>query len=558
MNIFTSLFGIFRQRGLVNTIQDNKPLTGFITSAILISVLGSGLYGLAMGAGLGMETAIKDGIKMILIVTLGLLFSIPVFWIAFRLLGREEKISQVAAIPLTLGATVSLLLAITSPVVFMLSVLAGFNPDAVYIHIIIIDLALLVGLYLAGTLVYHGFSDWKRLIIPNVVGFLMMGVIVIVLMNFLSPFLAITPTFSVGTDRLKDGLGIGVAQKADQVLGAVADADRISYRFQTTNDNGDLTQDYTVARIGNNYLINIHLHAIPGETFYKDQRIWILDGKIYTDFEGGRVNQMDRSEIGSFLDPALPPGVFTLPSEFSTSSWRAYEGGTSYSITGTSAQQSQAVLILDAASRKLISFTIGSSQKGVHAGTSVQEFETASLSQADLEISLSQAIVLGSGDSSNSSMKEFVQNDTFFILRYPNTWQAKSWTPSLRQIQVTTNCGINIVCPNLTAVVFDLAENKNARQYAEDLSDSLKLLPQYNDIAIQNVSVGDQMVTTVMYIKAESVIGQQVSQQHIVYIFVGKSYRYHLDFSAPEENFETYRQLFNEMAEQFIYYKELP
>ncbi len=255
INILAALFGIFRQRGLVTTIKEGRSLAGFTLAGIVFSIIGGVLYGFAMGVGLGIDTAVKDAIKVGVIVTLGLLLSIPIFWVAYRLLGREERPAQVAAVPLTLVTTVAIILAITAPIVFMLSILAGFSPEAVYIHIVIVDLALLVGLYLAGTLVYHSFSDHKRLVIPNVVGFLMMAVIMVVLMSFLGPFLALRPTFSVGTDRLKDGLGIGVAEKVNQALAAATSADRVTYRFQTTNDNGDLVRDYTVTRVGNDCLI---------------------------------------------------------------------------------------------------------------------------------------------------------------------------------------------------------------------------------------------------------------------------------------------------------------
>ncbi len=234
MNIFSALFGIFRQRGLVSLIREKRSLIGFTISAIVISVIGGVLYGFAMGIGLGFETAVKDAIKVGLIVFMILLFSIPIFWLAFRLLGREESFGQVAAIPLTLVSSVSIILAITSPIVFLLSVLTGFSPEAVYIHIVIVDVAILVGLYLTGTLIYQAYTNPKRLIIPNVVGFLMMGVVMVVLLNFLSPFLGLRPTFSVGTDRLKDGLGIGVAQKVSNALTAAASAEQVTYRIQMT------------------------------------------------------------------------------------------------------------------------------------------------------------------------------------------------------------------------------------------------------------------------------------------------------------------------------------
>jgi len=558
MNIFSSLFGIFRQRGLVATIKEGKSLAGFSISAILVSILGGALYGLAMGAGLGMETALKDMVKMGLIMVLGLLISIPIFWIAYRLLGREEKFSQVAAIPLTLGATVSILLAVTSPVVFMLSVLTGFSPDAIYIHIVIVDLALIVGLYLAGTMIYHGLSDHKRLVTPNVIGFLMIGVIIVVLMSFLSPFLSIQPTFSVGTDRLKDGLGIGVAEKASQALTAAISADRVSYRFQNRNENGDLIQNYLITRVGNNYLINVHLHAIPGEVFHNDRQIWVLDELFYTDFDDGRVNQTGREEISSILDPALPPHVFTLPTDFNNASWRAYQSGSSYSVTGISPQMTQISLILEASTGRLFDFKMGSSDKSLHAETQITEIITATLDRDSLETSLSVAILLGSVDRSDASMKDFVQDDTFFVLRYPSTWYAKAWSPSLQQIEFTINCQDSDGCPNLIASVFDLSENKSPQQYAQDLEISLNLQPQYREIMFNTIVIGGQAVGIVDYLDDEIVKGKLVTKKHIVYIFVGQTYRYHLDFSAPEVDFETYRDLFKVMADQFSYFKELP
>ncbi len=337
MNILSQLFGIFRQRGLVTALKEGRRLTGFALAAVVLAIVGGGLYGFAMGIGLGIDTAIKDAIKVALIAALTLLLSIPIFWVAYRLLGREERPGQISAVPLTLVATVALILALTAPVVFMLSVMAGFSPEAVYIHIVIVDLALLVGLYLAGTLIYHTFEEPRGLIIPNVVSFLMMAVILVVSMSFLSPFLAIRPSFSVGTDRLRDGLGIGVAEKASQSLAAAAQADRVTYTFQTTNENGDLVRDYAVTRVGDDYLIAVALHAVQGESFQNDRRIWVLDGQYYTDLKGGRVTETTAEALSSSaaVAPALPPAPFTLPGEFGAANWRAYERADRYTATGT-------------------------------------------------------------------------------------------------------------------------------------------------------------------------------------------------------------------------------
>jgi hypothetical protein len=487
-----------------------------------------------------------------LIVVLGLLFSIPIFWIAYRLLGREEKLAQVAAIPLTFGATVSILLAITSPVVFMLSVLAGFSPDAIYIHIVIIDLAV-VGLYLAGTMVYHGFSDRKRLVAPNVLGFLMMGVIIVVLMSFLSPFLSIQPTFSVGTDRLKDGLGIGVAQKADQTLAAVIAADHISYKFQTTNENGDLIQDYTVTRVGDDYLIDINLHTVPGEDSHSSKRIWIVDGQFYTDFDDGHVKQVEQEEIATYLDPALPPNVFTLSSDFNTANWRAYESRSQYTITGTNQNLVQVSLALDASSMRLADFRLGSSNKSPSSSIRITEIKIATLDREGLEASLNQAIVLGSVDKTDASMKSFSQEDTFFVLQVPTTWRLGIWSSNIRQVKFTSSCQDSVDCPNLLLSVLELSEDKRAQQYASDLGNSLDLQPQYTEIRSSTTSIDGQTVGVVEYVNSQSVKGELIAKKHIVYIFVGQNYRYHLDFSAHETVFNEYRELFKVIAEKFTF-----
>lgn len=558
MNILAELFGIFRQRGLVTTLKEGRRLTGFALAAVVLSLVGGGLYGLAMGIGLGLDTAVKDAIKVALIVTLALMLSIPIFWVAYRLLGREERPGQVAAVPLTLVATVALILVLTAPVVFMLSVLAGFSPEAVYIHIVIVDLAILVGLYLAGTLVYHSFPEHKGLIIPNVVGFLMMAVILIVLMSFLGPFLTPRATFSVGTDRLKDGLGIGVAEKVNQALAAASQADRVTYRFQTTNDNGDLVRNYAVTRVGNDSLIQIHLHAVPGETFQNERRIWVLDGRYYTDFDGGRVAEMAAGELSSFLEPALPPAAFTLPSEFAAAKWRAFERRNQYTTTGTTPSQVQATLVLEPVTGRLSDLTVGRAGQGVHAEVRVHGLAVADLDRAGLEAMLNQAIVVGDVDRSNAAMKDYVQDEAFFVVRYPRTWRPGSWNPAQRRVAFTSSCGVRVGCPELVVNVYDLAEGMGPQQYAEELGASLGKQAEYREIEVRTTTLGDETVGVVEYLFDKPVKGEIETAHHVEYIFEGQISRYHLDFSAPEAQFEDSHNLFEEMAELFTYLQGMP
>lgn len=558
MNIFSALFGIFRQRGLVTVIKEDQSLVGFTISAIIVSIIGGLLYGFAMGIGLGIGIAVKDAIKVAMIIVLVLLLSIPVFWLSFRLMGREERFGQVAAIPLTLVSSVSIILAITSPVVFLLSVLTGFSPEAIYIHIIIIDVAILVGLYLTGTLIYHGFSDQKRLIIPNIVGFLMMGVILVVLLSFLGPFLALRPTFSVGTDRLKDGLGIGVAKKVNQSLLAASAADQISYRFQSTNENGDLIRDYTVTRVGNDIFVKVHQHAVPNEPYQYEKRIWVLDNQYYNDFDRGRVSQVDPESLASYLEPSLAPVVFTLPAEFSSASWRAYEIGGKFNATGTSPNTTRVTIVLDADSGRLSDMSLGSAEKGLQAETRVSEIEPAELDRATMEASLNQAIVIGNVDSSDASMNDYVQEEAFFVVRYPRTWRPGSWSSAQHKVGFTTTCGHAEGCPDLTVSTYDLEEGKGPRQYAEDLGKSLDLQPEYRVKNISTTNFNGDEVGVVEYFVDRTVKGELETTHHIEYIFVGQHSRYHMNFSAPENQFETNRDLFQEMAKLFTYLKSSP
>ena len=50
-----------------------------------------------------------------------------------------------------------------------------------------------------------------------------------------------------------------------------------------------------------------------------------------------------------------------------------------------------------------------------------------------------------------------------------------------------------------------------------------------------------------------AVKGELETKRHVEYIYPGQLSRYHLDFSAPEAQFETHRELFEEMAGQFTY-----
>ncbi len=106
--------------------------------------------------------------------------------------------------------------------------------------------------------------------------------------------------------------------------------------------------------------------------------------------------------------------------------------------------------------------------------------------------------------------------------------------------------------------VYDLAEGKGTKQYAEELARSLSLQPEYREIGASTTTFGDQTIGVVEYLVDRTVKGELETAHHIEYIFQGQIHRYHLGFSAPVTQFETHRGLFGEMAGLFTYLMRSP
>jgi hypothetical protein len=213
----------------------------------------------------------------------------------------------------------------------------------------------------------------------------------------------------------------------------------------------------------------------------------------------------------------------------------------------------QVSLALDASSMRLADFRLGSSNKSPSSSTRITEIKTATLDREGLQASLNQAIVLGSVDKTDASMKSFSQEETFFVLQYPTTWQHGIWSTTEQQVKFTSPCQGSVDCPNLLLSVLELSEDKGAQQYARDLGNSLDLQPQYTEIRSSTTSIDGQTVGVVEYVDSQSVKGELIARKHIVYIFVGQNFRYHLDFSALEDVFHQYQELFKTIAEQFTF-----
>lgn len=552
MNTFSALFGIFRQRGLVTLLQENRSLNKFFGSAFLLSLCGGMLYGAAMGIGYGLETALKDALKFGLMVVIGLAISIPIFWLAYRLLGREESFAQVASVPLAFVTTAAVVLAVTSPIVFLLSLLSGFSPEAIYIHIVLVDLALLLGLYLAGTLVFHSFANERsRLVAPNVTGFLMLGVTLVVMVQFFSPFMSLSSTFSLGTDLLKDRLGIGVGEKAAQALQAAARLERLTYDFMVTDAAGSQDRIYTITRLGSDYLVEVHLHNRSDGTPLVQRHIWILDGKIFTDLVSGKVQRTSSEEVEELLADALPAAVFSLPDSFTQAAWRGYTTAGIYTASVTNQSREQVLLEMDAKSLRLRTLKLGRLGQPALQALTIQGLRTPTINRTGLETHLNQAVLLGSRRRVEASMQEFIQSDTFFSVSYPDTWRSGEWDAVKRKVTLRESCSSFNRCPSLTVSVYDLEGALDGAAYADRLASSLELQSNYSQVQTGLTSLDGKQLSYVEYLFPNSV-------HHIEYIFVGSHYYYHLHFSAVESQFAAQRPLFESLAERFVYLQGLP
>ena len=143
-------------------------------------------------------------------------------------------------------------------------------------------------------------------------------------------------------------------------------------------------------------------------------------------------------------------------------------------------------------------------------------------------------------------------------MRYPYTWHSGNWNANQRQVTFSQTCAETIGCPQLLIHAYDLKERFGAQQYAEELAKSLGLQPEYREIKTHTIILGGQNVGVVEYLYDRLSKGTLVTTQHVEYIFVGQVSRYHLDFSATQASFETYRELFQDIASKFTYLVENP
>ena len=572
MNVFSALFGIFRSGGLAEALHEGKPVGGFIIAGLGLTLICGATYGAAMGIGIDLETALKDAVKIAAVLVLSYVLALPVFLLAYRLLGREEPAGQIAATALAGVLSSALVLGVAAPVIFLYGVASGFAPELLYVHVALVDVAALLGVFMLGNLAHRAFSaDRQRLIIPNVMGVIMIALVVVVSVNFFAPFLQPHPTFSEGTDRLFDSLGIGVAAKVERALRSASLTDRIEYRYQFRSPAEGQERDFTVIRTGDNYQITVRRLVRPGQPPVNDRRIWLLDGKAFTD-TSGQVAEISRAELGGFLDEALPEKAFVLgaaaPLQF-RARMEQLDGQRAY-VARASITEQQVVVQMDARSQALVSFSVEDPAAPDLAGIRISSIRTSSLTSTSLQASLTRAMesiqnpsdprfreawetqmVVASLERPDPTSFDYINGAEYFTLRYLRVWQQLPWNASLRS--VTFAACPNPGCARMTVEVSGLDRNKRLEDLLFDLRNQLTAQPRNRDVAVRIETLKGVQVGIVEHTFDFFEGGVLKTNREVQYWFNGRVNRYAITGMAPAEAFDGAKPVFASAAQSFEY-----
>lgn len=196
---------------------------------------------------------------------------------------------------------------------------------------------------------------------------------------------------------------------------------------------------------------------------------------------------------------------------------------------------------------------LSSSERGTHADKRVGDIGISKIDLADLQNSLNKATIIGGAGQLDASMDEYIQEETYFVMKYPRSWEIGSWNSKKQNIGISAICGDSVGCPSVNVEVFDLVQDYSPQKYAQDLALSLDLQPEFRSIGTETREIDGETVGVVEYLYDELDEGEIKTTQHLVYILPGGLYRYHLTFSSPIENFKDYRELFSEMTKGFTY-----
>ena len=206
MSIIADVFGIFQGKGLVQKVKDDQKLDEFIIIAVFLIVVFSALYGFAMGISISLGIALRNMAKIPLIFLFALLISYPAYFVPLKIAGVKESNRQVMSVVLSMFFVASMTLAVAAPIIFFYGLAGDYLSRYYFIHIVIIDLALIGGLIMMSFLSSKtiDMEDKSRLVIPIIIGTIFVGLALWVLILFWGPYFETSEYFSRGIKRLME------------------------------------------------------------------------------------------------------------------------------------------------------------------------------------------------------------------------------------------------------------------------------------------------------------------------------------------------------------------
>jgi hypothetical protein len=207
VNPFNELFTIEPGKGIVARSQSGQSLRAMVVCACAIGAAGAFLYGYSMGITVSLTSAWKDGVKVVLVLAGAYLMTVLPLILMFKIVERSIETSLIALSTLMGWLMSSVVLGVTAPFCFLAGIL--WEEGGKLAQIIVVDIAVLVGLYMIGFNLYRNSDtiDKRKLAMPTALGMALILLAVFLLVGFFSPFLEETCYFSQGTERLVEVFG---------------------------------------------------------------------------------------------------------------------------------------------------------------------------------------------------------------------------------------------------------------------------------------------------------------------------------------------------------------
>lgn len=205
MNILRGLFYMGQDKGkiIVDCIKRKRDAALFILLGILVMTVCCGLYGYAMGIGTSPLSAWRDALKIAMIFIIGFIISLPPCLLIFKLTNSKLQAKIIMVGLFSSFFMTSLVLGISAPFSFLYGLI--WNIGGKIIHIVLIDLAIIIGLYIMGTIFYHAVEKEKQtLVLPLILTFLFILLAVYLLIQFFGPYFINTSYFCEGVKRLQE------------------------------------------------------------------------------------------------------------------------------------------------------------------------------------------------------------------------------------------------------------------------------------------------------------------------------------------------------------------